>query len=125
MLLSVERQTEAGSNRHVQKGVRRTTVTEQNAAVSFRRKTILATDLLYLQVKGISDLGVTRCGHMASSVRDRFSVVRSSSSRDGDSEVAGLGGGREAQLTVVWCENELKVIAGVRGDLFTQTQSDL
>ena len=42
---------------------------------------------------GKSDLGVTRCGRMTSAVRDRFPGVRSSESRDGDSEVAGFATG--------------------------------
>ena len=56
---------------------------------------------------GKTGLGVTRCWRMTSAVQYRFPGVRSSASSDGDSEVAGFGDGREAQLTIVLCENEL------------------
>ena len=59
-----------------------------------------------------SDLGVTRCGRMTSAVWDRFPGVRSSASMDGDSEVAGFGGGREAQLAVVRCEKRTNSYRG-------------
>ena len=71
---------------------------------------------------GNSDLGVTRCGRMKSAVRNRFRASVAVRAGKGTARLQGSAAIANDSSQSFGVKNELTVVAGVCGDLFTQMQ---